>query len=120
MDRKFECGELDKSTVISILETTAPDGKNYQTRYYNLDESPDAPAGIIKNWMRSKNTIELLGLWEKSHNPKFKLVEFDRFKNEAGYNHFVLSLKKWITAAAAIGLQSQSDRYGGTYAHIDI
>ena len=68
----------------------------------------------------SRNTIELLGLWEKLHNPKFKLVEFDRFKNEAGYNHFVLSPKKWINATASIGLQSQSGRYGGTYAHIDI
>ena len=83
-------------------------------------KNPEAPADIIKNWMRSKNTIELLGLWEKLHNPKFKLVEFDRFKNEAGYNHFVLSPKKWIDATAAIGLQSQSGRYGGTYAHIDI
>ena len=83
-------------------------------------KNPEAPADIIKNWMRSKNTIELLGLWERLHNPKFKLVEFDRFKNEAGYNHFVLSPKKWIDATAAIGLQSQSGRYGGTYAHIDI
>ena len=83
-------------------------------------KNPEAPADIIKNWMRSKNTIELLGLWEKLHNPKFKLVEFDRFKNEAGYNHFVLSPKKWIDATAAIRLQSQSGRYGGTYAHIDM
>ncbi len=70
--------------------------------------------------MRSKNTIELLGLWEKLNNPNFKQVEFDLFKNEAGYNHFVLSPQKWISTTNAIGLQSKSGRYGGTYAHIDI
>ena len=70
--------------------------------------------------MRNKNTIELLGLWEKLNNPIFKQVEFDLFKNEAGFNHFVLSPQKWISNTNAIGLQSKSGRYGGTYAHIDI
>jgi hypothetical protein len=83
-------------------------------------KNPEAPRDIIKNWMRSKNTIELLGLWEKLNNPNFKQVEFDLFKNEAGFNHFVLSPKKWIANTNAIGLQSKSGRYGGTYAHIDI
>jgi hypothetical protein len=83
-------------------------------------KNPEAPADIIKNWLRSKNTIELLGLWEKLHNPEFKLVEFDQFKNEAGYNHFVLSPLKWISSTNAIGLQSKSGRYGGTFAHVDI
>ena len=83
-------------------------------------KNADAPADIIKNWLRSKNTIELLGLWEKLHNPDFKLVEFDQFRNEAGFNHFVLSPQKWITTTNAIGLQSKSGRYGGTYAHVDI
>jgi len=83
-------------------------------------KNPDAPRDIIKNWMRSKNTIELLGLWEKLNNPDFKQVEFDLFKNEAGFNHFVLSPQKWISHTNAIGLQSKSGRYGGTYAHIDI
>lgn len=83
-------------------------------------KNADAPADIIKNWMRSKNTIELLGLWERLNNPDFKLVEFDQFRNEAGYNHFVLSPKKWIETTRAIGLISKSGRYGGTYAHRDI
>ena len=83
-------------------------------------KNPDAPADIIKNWLRSKNTIELLGLWEKLHNPVFKLVEFDQFKNEAGFNHFVLSPQKWIKTTDAIGLKSKSGRYGGTFAHVDI
>lgn len=59
-------------------------------------KNPDAPADIIKNWLRNKNTIELLDLWERLHNSDFNLVEFDQFKNQAGYNHFVLSPKKWI------------------------
>ena len=79
-----------------------------------------APADIIKNWLRNKNTIELLGLWERLHNSDFKLVEFDQFKNEAGFNHFVLSPKKWIESTNAIGMQSKSGRYGGTYAHKDL
>lgn len=83
-------------------------------------KNPEAPRDIIKNWMRSKTTIELLGLWEKLHNPDFKQVEFDLFRNEAGYNHFVLSPQKWIESTNAIGLYSKSGRYGGTYAHIDI
>lgn len=83
-------------------------------------KNPDAPADIIKNWLRNKNTIELLGLWERLNNPDFKLVEFDQFRNEAGYNHFVLSPQKWIATTKAIGLQSKSGRYGGTFAHIDI
>lgn len=83
-------------------------------------KNAEAPADIIKNWMRSKNTIELLGLWERLNNPDFKLVEFDQFRNEAGYNHFVLSPRKWIDTTRAIGLISKSGRYGGTYAHRDI
>ena len=83
-------------------------------------KNPDAPRDIIKNWMRNKNTIELLGLWERLNNPNFKQVEFDLFKNEAGFNHFVLSPKKWIENTNAIGLTSKSGRYGGTYAHKDI
>ncbi|MGO8816455.1 MAG: KilA-N domain-containing protein [Terriglobia bacterium] len=55
----------------------------------------DAPADIVKNWLRSRSTIEFLGLWEQLNNPGFKLVEFDQFRNEAGSNHFVLSPQKW-------------------------
>ena len=77
----------------------------------------DAPVDIVKNWMRSKNTIELLGLWKKLNNNSFKLVEFDQFKNEAESNHFVLSPLKWIESTGAIGLVSKSGRYGGTFTY---
>ena len=80
----------------------------------------DAPADIVKNWLRSRSTIEFLGLWETLNNPEFKLVEFDQFRNEAGANHFVLSPSKWIESTNAIGLISRAGRYGGTYAHKDI
>jgi hypothetical protein len=80
----------------------------------------ETPADIVKNWLRSRSTIELLGLWEKLHNSDFKLVEFDQFKYEAGANSFVLSPKKWIESTNAIGLLSKSGRYGGTFAHKDI
>ncbi len=79
-----------------------------------------APADVVKNWLRSKQTIALLGVWERLNNPNFKLVEFDRFKNEAGYNHFTLSPKQWIEKTNAIGIVSKSGRYGGTFAHKDI
>ena len=82
--------------------------------------SPDTPADIIKNWLRSRSTIDFLGLWEKLNNPSFKLVEFDQFKREAGNNYFVLSPQKWIESTSAIGLVSKSGRTGGTFAHKDI
>ena len=80
----------------------------------------DEPNDVIKNWMRSKDTIEFLGLWEQLNNPNFKPVEFDGFKKQAGYNSFTLSPKKWIESTQAIGLISKAGRDGGTFAHKDI
>jgi hypothetical protein len=81
----------------------------------------NAPADVVKNWMRSRSTLDFLGLWEKLNNPDFKLVEFDQFKNEAGANYFVMSPLKWIEITHAIGLISKPGKYGGgTYAHKDI
>ena len=80
----------------------------------------DDPNDVIKNWMRGKDVIQFLGLWEKLNNPDFKPVEFDGFKMEAGTNAFTLSPQKWITATHAIGIISKAGRYGGTFAHTDI
>ena len=74
----------------------------------------------IRNWMRNRETVEFLGLWEQFNNPNFKPVEFDGFKRQAGLNSFVLSPQKWVNATNAIGIISKSGRYGGTYAHKDI
>jgi hypothetical protein len=75
---------------------------------------------IIQNWIRNRNTIELLGLWEQLYNPDFKPIEFDGFKNQAGLNSFVLTPKQWIERTHSIGLISKPGRYGGTFAHQDI
>ena len=80
----------------------------------------DDPNAVIQNWLRNRNTIEYLGLWEKINNPNFKPLEFEGFRKEAGLNGFTLSPKKWITSTNAIGITSKSGRYGGTYAHSDI
>lgn len=75
---------------------------------------------IIKNWLRNRNTIEFLGIWEQLNNPDFKPVEFDGFRKEAGLNSFTMSPTKWIQGTNAIGIVAKSGRYGGTYAHKDI
>ncbi len=85
-------------------------------RYKNADE----PKDVVKNWMRSRSTIEFLGLWEKLHNPQFKGVEFDSFMFEAGSNSFVLSPSKWIDSTNAKGIRTRSGNRGGTFAHRDI
>lgn len=75
---------------------------------------------IIQNWMRNRNTIELLGFWESIYNPNFKPLEFEGFRKQAGLNSFVMTPKRWIEATNAIGIISKSGRYGGTFAHKDI
>ena len=85
-------------------------------RYKEANNTDD----IIKNWLRNRNTVELLGYWETMYNPDFKPVEFDGFRKQAGLNSFVLTPKKWIETTNAIGIVSKSGRYGGTFAHKDI
>ena len=75
---------------------------------------------IIQNWLRNRNTIEFLGIWEQSNNPDFKPIEFDGFRKQAGLNSFTLTAKQWIEKTNAAGLVSKSGRYGGTFAHKDI
>lgn len=75
---------------------------------------------MIGNWLRNRNTIEYLGIWESLYNPDFKPLEFEGFRKEAGLNAFTLSPQKWINSTNAIGIVSKSGRYGGTYAHKDI
>ena len=75
---------------------------------------------IIQNWLRNRNTVELLGFWETIYNPAFKPLEFEGFRKQAGLNSFVLTPKRWIEATNAIGIISKAGRYGGTFAHKDI
>ena len=96
-----------KNTYISLTDIA---------RYKNVHE----PKDVVKNWLRVRDTIEFLGLWETIHNPNFKGVEFDSFRKEAGTNAFTLSPQRWIENTNAIGIISKSGRGGGTFAHPDI
>jgi hypothetical protein len=75
---------------------------------------------VLYGWLRNKNTVEFLGIWEQLNNPDFKPLEFDRFMKEAGLNRFSLSPTKWVEATGAIGIYSKAGRGGGTFAHKDI
>ena len=83
-------------------------------------KEPDRADHVIQNWMRNRNTVEFLGVWERMNNADFKPLEFEGFRNRAGLNSFVLTPRQWIENTAAIGLVSKSGRYGGTFAHKDI
>lgn len=78
------------------------------------------PRFIIQNWMRNRNTVEFLGIWESLNNPTFNRVEFEAVKSQAGLNSFVMTPQRWIETTQAVGITSRAGRYGGTYAHKDI
>lgn len=85
-------------------------------RYKKKERTDD----LIRNWIRNRNTVEFIGIWEQLNNPDFKPVEFDGFRKKAGLNSFTLTPKQWIEKTNAIGIVSKAGRYGGTYAHKDI
>ena len=85
-------------------------------KYKNTDD----PRFVIQNWMRNRNTLEFIGLWEVLNNPNFNRVQFDTFRSEAGLNRFTMTPGKWIESTDAVGIVSKAGRYGGTYAHYDI
>ena len=85
-------------------------------RYKNAERTDD----LVRNWLRNRNTIEFLGIWEQLNNPDFKPVEFDGIRIQAGLNSFTLTPKQWIEKTGAIGIISKAGRYGGSYAHKDI
>ena len=97
----------DKMTFISLTDIARA-------------RNPEAPADVVKNWMRTRFAIEFMGLWETMHNPNVKLVDFDQFVSDAGSNSFTMSPQKWITSTNAIGIVSRSGNNGGTFAHPDI
>ena len=109
---------------INVKETSISIIKYDETDYISLTDiarfKTSEPNAVIGNWMRNRNTIEYLGIWETLYNPSFKPIEFEGFKKEAGLNAFTLSPSKWIDATGAIGIVVKSGRYGGTYAHKDI
>ncbi len=83
-------------------------------------KNPEGTDDLIRNWLRNRNTVEFIGVWELIHNPTFNPVEFDGIKSQAGLNSFSLTPKQWIEKTGAIGIISKAGRYGGTFAHRDI
>ena len=116
-DRKRRLVEV-QGTAVTILSGLGED-------YISLTDiakhkEPDRTDHVIQNWMRNRNTIEFLGVWERLNNADFNPLEFEGFRNRAGLNSFVLTPRQWIESTHAIGLTSMAGRYGGTFAHKDI
>ena len=108
-----------QNTQINVLNFKEQDYISL-TDMASAKERDSRAADVIKNWIRSRYTIEFLGTWEIIHNPNFKVVEFDHFRKSAGLPSFVLSASEWIEQTNAIGIIVKKGRYGGTYAHKDI
>ena len=108
-----------RGTEINVLWNPNRDDYISLTDIARIKDS-DNPRYIIQNWMRNRNTIEFLGVWESLYNLDFNRVEFDAFRSQAGLNSFVMTPQKWIEATQAIGITAKAGRYGGTYAHKEI
>ena len=104
-----------KDTEVSVIRVQDED-------YISLTDMLKAKDGefFFSNWLRNRNTVEFLGIWEKLNNPNFNCAEFDIIKSQAGLNSYRLSAKEWMQKTNAIGIVSRAGRYGGTYAHKDI
>jgi len=116
---------MSKNITINVKGTEVSIFGGKQADYISLTDiakhkDPANTDSIIQNWLRNRNTIELLGFWEIMYNSDFKPLEFEGFRKQAGLNSFVMTPKKWIESTNAIGLTSKSGRYGGTFAHKDI
>jgi hypothetical protein len=113
-------------SIIAVKGSPVTVVRENDTDYISLTDiakhkEPNRADQIIQNWMRNRNTVEFLGVWERLNNPGFNPLEFEGFRSRAGLNSFVLTPRQWIEATSAIGLVSKSGRYGGgTYAHKDI
>jgi hypothetical protein len=116
---------MAKSKTINVKGTEITIFNGNESDYISLTDiakykDADHTDSIIQNWLRNRNTVELLGFWEQLHNVNFKPLEFEGFRKQAGLNSFVLTPKKWIETTNAIGIISKAGRYGGTFAHKDI
>jgi len=114
-----------KTKKIDVQGTEIKVSKAKEQDYISLTDiarhkDPDRTDYIIQNWLRNRNTIEFLGIWEKLNNPHFNPIQFEGFRNKAGLNSFVLTSKQWIEKTNAVGLIAKAGRYGGTFAHKDI
>ncbi len=116
---------MSKTIQMTVLKERVSVQQIRETDYISITDiaryqEPGRTDHVIQNWMRNRNTIEFLGIWEQLNNPDFKPLEFEGFKNRSGLNSFVLTPKQWIEQTGAIGILSKRGRYGGTFAHKDI
>ena len=103
-------------TEISYYQSNEDDYISLTDMVKNIENG----LALIEKWLRNKNTIEFLGVWEEIYNPNFNSPEFEGIKNQAGFNRFILSVKQWVEKTNSIGIIAKAGRYGGTYAHRDI
>ena len=105
-----------QNTEVTVISIDERDYISLTDMVRNIENG----SALIEKWLRNKNTIEFLGIWEEMYNPNFNSPEFEGIKNEAGLNRFILSVKQWIEKTNAIGIIAKAGRYGGTYAHKDL
>lgn len=112
----------DKKTSIDVLGTTITVLSRKDADYISLTDMLKAKDGdfFISDWLRNRNTVEFLGIWERVHNPNFNYGEFAIIKSQAGLNSYKISVKEWVAKTKAVGLRATAGRYGGTFAHKDI
>lgn len=112
-----------KNRIINVKGSAVTIATHHDQDYISLTDMVkhfDGGSALIEQWLKNKDTVLFLGVWEQLNNPRFNSLEFEGIRNEAGRNSFFLSAKKWVDATGAIGLQAKAGRYGGTYAHKDI
>ena len=112
-----------KNRIINVKGSAVTVATRYEQDYISLTDMVkhfDGGSALIEQWLKNKDTVLFLGVWEQLNNPGFNSPEFEGIRNEAGRNSFFLSAKKWADATGAIGLHAKAGRYGGTYAHKDI
>lgn len=111
-----------RKSSISVQGTEITVVSHPQGDYISLTDMLKAKDGdfFISDWLRNRNTVEFLGIWESVHNPDFNYGEFAIIKSQAGLNSYKISVKEWVSKTRAIGLKATAGRYGGTYAHKDI
>jgi len=111
-----------KKLTIDVLGTTITVLSQRDEDYISLTDMLKAKDGdfFISDWLRNRNTVEFLGIWERVHNPDFNYGEFALIRSQAGLNSYKISVKEWVAKTQAVGLRATAGRYGGTYAHRDI
>ena len=111
-----------KKSMIDVRGTTVTILSQNDEHYISLTDMLKAKDGdfFISDWLRNRNTVEFLGIWESVHNPHFNYGEFAIIKSQVGLNSYKISVKEWVEKTGAIGLRATTGRYGGTYAHKDI